>query len=205
MNPQTKAILLLLCAVILLAIAIFPGAVFWETIRGFFYGVFGVGFILIPFLLGYLAIMTAKEKIIARPAAKVLLGTLIILLFSALFFIFKDGDHKTVGFFESMGVMYMDSFVTADGIGGGIISCLIGYPLVMLCGGTFLPAFLVIVFLVAALLLLTGISLVDIASVAKKRMASLRRKKEREPEVDPETGEVIKHCSRHPQARSRPR
>ena len=65
MNPQTKAILLLLCAVILLALAIFPGAVFWETIRGFFYGVFGVGFILIPFLLGYLAIMTAKEKIIA--------------------------------------------------------------------------------------------------------------------------------------------
>lgn len=191
MNPQTKAILLLLCAVILLALAIFPGAVFWETIRGFFYGVFGVGFILIPFLLGYLAIMTAKEKIIARPAVKVLLGTLIILLFSALFFIFKDGDHKTVGFFESMGVMYMDSFVTADGIGGGIISCLIGYPLVMLCGGTFLPAFLVIVFLVAALMLLTGISLVDIASVAKKRMASLRRKREREPEVDPETGEVI--------------
>ncbi len=191
MNPQTKAILLLVAAVLLLALAIFPGAVFWETIRGFFYGLFGVGFILIPFLLGYLAIMTAKEKQISRPAAKVLLGTLIILLFSSLFFIFKDGEHKNVGFFESMGVMYMDSFVTADGIGGGIISCLIGYPLVMLCGGTFLPAFLVIVLLIAALMLLTGISLVDIANVAKKQMASLRRSREREIEVDEETGEVI--------------
>ncbi len=191
MNPQTKAILLLASAVILLALVIFPGAAFWETIRGFFYGVFGVGFILIPFLLGYLAIMTAKEKQIARPYAKVLLGSLIILLFSSLFFIWKGGDHKAVGFFESMGIMYMDSYITFDGIGGGIISCIFGYPLVMLCGDNFLPGFIVIVLLIVSLMLLTGISLMDVANVAKKRVASIRRSREPELEVDTETGEVI--------------
>ena len=40
LNPQTKAILLLLSAVLLMALVIFPGESLWSGVRGFMYGVF---------------------------------------------------------------------------------------------------------------------------------------------------------------------
>ncbi|MGN0452341.1 MAG: DNA translocase FtsK [Ruminococcus sp.] len=174
MNPQVKAILLLASAVLLLALVIFKGEHFWSNLRGFMYGVFGFGFVLIPFLLGYLAIMTAKEKRISRLTAKLLLSAFIIILVSSLFFLFGKGDYKEASFFGAMGLSYKDSFETADGVGGGIISCILGYPLVKLCGDNFLPKFIVILLLIVSILLLTGISLVDIANVAKKQMSYLR-------------------------------
>ncbi len=177
LNPQVQAILLLAGAVLLFALAIFPGQAFWATLRGFMYGVFGFGFILIPFVLGYLAIMTAKEKQISRIYTKLILSTLIVLLFTSLFFILPKGEHKEAGFFESLTIMFKDAADTSKGIGGGILSCILGYPLVKLCGGTFIPAFVVIVCLIASIMILTGISLMDIAAVAKRQMTAIRQKR----------------------------
>ncbi len=174
LNPQTKAILLLLSAVLLMALVIFPGESLWSGLRGFMYGVFGCGFILLPFFLGYLAIMTAKEKQISRLTTKVVLSSLIILLFTSLFFMFAEGDHKVVDFFRSMGIMYKESADTSKGIGGGIISCFLGFPLVKICGDNFLPKFVAIVLLLGTVMILTGISLMDIANVAKRQMTALR-------------------------------
>ncbi len=182
MNPQVKAILLLASAILLLVLVIVPGEAFWSTFRGFMYGVFGFGFILIPFLLGYLAIMTAKEKRVSRLSTKLMLSTLIILLVSSLFFMFGSGEYKEVGFFKSMGLSYTDSSDTSTGIGGGIISCILGYPLVKLCGDNFLPKFIAILALVVCLMILTGISLVDIANVAKRQMTAIRNARHRERE-----------------------
>ncbi len=182
MNTQVKAILLLACAILLLVLVIFPGEAFWSTLRGFMYGVFGFGFILIPFLLGYLAIMTAKEKRVSRLSTKLILSILIILLVSSLFFMFGSGEYKEVGFFKSMGLSYIDSSDTSSGIGGGIISCILGYPLVKLCGDNFLPKFIAILGLVVSVMILTGISLVDIANVAKRQMTALRNARHRDYE-----------------------
>lgn len=193
MNPQIKAILLLASAILLMVLVIFPGEAFWSTLRGFMYGVFGFGFILIPLLLGYLAIMTAKEKQVSRLSTKLILSTLIILLVSSLFFMFGSGEYKEVGFFKSMGLSYTDSSDTSTGIGGGIISCILGYPLVKLCGDNFLPKFIAILSLIVCVMILTGVSLVDIANVTKRQMTALRnaRNRDREyEEVDWEEGSV---------------
>lgn len=184
MNPQVKAILLLASAILLLALVIFPGEAFWSTLRGFMYGVFGFGFILIPFLLGYLAIMTAKEKRMSRLSTKLILSTLIILLVSSLFFMFGSGEYKDVGFFKSMGLSYTDSSDTSTGIGGGIISCILGYPLVKLCGDNFLPKFIAILSLIVCIMILTGISLMDIANVAKRQMTAIRNARQRDREIE---------------------
>ncbi|MBQ8001127.1 MAG: DNA translocase FtsK [Ruminococcus sp.] len=148
------------------------------------YGVFGFGFILIPFLLGYLAIMTAKEKRMSRLSTKLILSTLIILLVSSLFFMFGSGEYKDVGFFKSMGLSYTDSSDTSTGIGGGIISCILGYPLVKLCGDNFLPKFIAILSLIVCIMILTGISLMDIANVAKRQMTAIRNARQRDREIE---------------------
>ncbi len=191
LNPQTKAILLLVSAVLLMALVIFPGESLWSGLRCFMYGVFGCGFILIPVLFGYLAIMTTMEKQISKLTTKVVLSSLIILLFTSLFFMFKEGSHKSADFFESMAIMYKDSADLSDGIGGGIISCILGFPLVKICGDNFLPKFVAILLLLATIMILTGISLMDIANVAKRQMTAIRnsRRKKAHPIPEEETEE----------------
>lgn len=184
MNPQVGAIILLASAVLLMALVIFPGESVWSSVRGFMYGVFGFGFILIPLLLGYLAIMTAKEKQVSKLPAKLSLSIAIILMMSSLFFLFGRGEYKEFGFFESIGLLYTDSSTYAVGVGGGIISCILGYPLAALCGDNFLPKFIIIVLLIVCIMLLTGITLMDIANVAKKRMTALRRARRADRDID---------------------
>jgi len=185
-NPQVKAILFLAAAILLLVMAIFRGESLWQATRGFFYGVFGVGFILIPVFLGYLAIMIAKEKQVSRLATKLVLSSLIILLTSSLFFMYGPQNIKSAGLFDAMGLSYNESFTTYDGIGGGIISCILGFPLVKICGDNFLPKFVAILGLIVCVLILTGISLIDIANVAKRRLNALRRTKNNKPKKDEE-------------------
>ena len=171
MNPKVKSTLLFAAAVLFLVMVIVPGEAVWNLLRGFLYGVFGFGFILIPVFLGYLGVLTIKEKQISRLTTKLILSILIILLVSSLFFMFGKGDYKTVGFFKAMSMSYTDSF---NKVGGGIISCILGYPLVKLCGDNFIPKFIAILALIVIIMILTGISLVDIANVAKKRMIAIR-------------------------------
>lgn len=190
MNPQVKAILLFASAVLMLALALFPGEAFWSKLRSFFYGLLGFGFILIPVFLGYLAVMTAKEKQVNRLSAKVILPIIIILFTSSLFFMFGSKEYKEVGFFESMGLSYIDSSNTNNGIGGGILSCIIGYPLVLLCGDNFLPKFIAFLVLIVSLMILTGISLVDIANVAKRRLHAIRNSRRQYAQYDEEEGSV---------------
>lgn len=177
MNPQVKAVLLFASAILLMAMALFRGESFWYSLRGFFYGVFGIGFILVPVFLGYLAIMTAKEKQVSRIGVKIILPVLIILLSSSLFFMFGPAEIKDAGFFDAMGMSYEKSSNTAEGIGGGIISCILGFPLVKLCGDNFLPKFVAILLLLVCIFVLFGISLLDVANVAKKRLNAIRRSK----------------------------
>ena len=186
MNPQVKAILLFAFAILLMVMALFKGESVWCAVRGFFYGIFGFGFVLIPVFLGYLAILTAKEKQVSRLATKITLSTFIILLASSLFFMFGPENVKSVGFIDAMGLSYDNSANTSNGIGGGIISCFLGFPLVKLCGDNFLPKFVAILSLIVCILILTGITLVDIANVAKRRLNALRRNKPRKPLTEEE-------------------
>ena len=207
MNPQVKAILLLAGALLLFVLVIFPGEAFWSNLRGFMYGVFGFGFVLIPMLLGYLAIMTAKEKQIARLNTKLVLSILIILLVSSLFYMFASSQYKTVGFFEAMTRMYLASSEGAGKIGGGILSCILGYPLVKLCGDNFIPKFIAILGLLVCIMLLTGISLIDVANVAKRQMTAIRnnsRKTQREI-CEEEYDDFVKPYEEAPKAKHRRR
>ena len=191
MNPQVKAILLFASALLMLVLAIFPGESFWSSLRSFFYGVFGIGFILMPVFLGYLAVMTAKEKQVNRLSAKVILPILIILFTSSLFFMYGSKEYKEVNFFESIGLCYIDSAAEGSGIGGGVLSCIAGYPLVILCGDNFVPKFIAFLVIIVCLMILMGITLSDIANVAKRRLNAIRgNRKSAEPEDDEDDGYI---------------
>ena len=177
LNPQVKAILMLAAAVVLLVLALFKGEHFWNWLHSVLFGIFGFCSYLLPVALGYFAIMTAKEKRMNRAGTKVALVVLTVLLVSSLFYLFGSGDLKDANFFKSIGKTY--TYSSENVFSGGIISCILGYPLTALIGDNFVPKLLVIVALIAVVMILTGISLIDIANVAKKQMVALRERKRR--------------------------
>lgn len=177
LNPQVKAILMLASAIVLMVLALFKGEHFWLWLHSVLFGIFGFCSYLLPFALGYFAIMTSKEKRMNRPAAKVLLVTLTVLLVSSLFYLFGSGDLKDPNFFKAVSKTY--TYSSTHPFSGGFISCILGYTLTALIGDNFVPKLLVIVALVTVVMILTGISLADIENVAKKQMLAMRERKRR--------------------------
>lgn len=177
LNPQVKAILMLASAVVLLVLALFKGEYFWNWLHSVMFGLFGFCSYLLPVVLGYFAIMTAKEKRINRLGAKIALATLTVLLVSSLFYLYGSGDLKDINLFKSIGKTYVYS--SENVFSGGVISCILGYTLTALIGDNFVPKLLVIVALIVVIMILTGISLIDIENVAKKQMIALRERKRR--------------------------
>lgn len=180
LNPQVKAILMLAAAAVLLVLALFKGERLWNWLHCVMFGLFGFCFYLLPVVLGYFAIMTAKEKVINRPGAKVGLTVLTVMLVSSLFYLFGTSDIKDPNFFTAVGNTYVYS--SENPFSGGVISCVLGFTLTALIGDNFVPKLLVIVLLIAALMILTGISLIDIENVAKKQMVAIRQRKKRHDE-----------------------
>ena len=79
LSPRVRAILFGTLAVLFTTMILVKGENVWTMIRGFFFGVFGLGIILVPVFFVYLCIITEKEQNISRLKIKVLLCILTVL------------------------------------------------------------------------------------------------------------------------------
>ncbi len=180
LNPQVKAIIMLAIAVVLLILALFRGEHLWRWLNSVLYGFFGFCSFLVPVVLGYFAIMTAKEKQVNRLGTKIALTILVVLCVSSLFYLFGGSEVKDGNIFVAIGKSY--SYSSNQPFSGGVISCILGYLLTALIGDNFVPKLLVIIVLVVVVMVLTGITIVDIERVAKKQMRALRERKRQHDE-----------------------
>nr|WP_316614832.1 DNA translocase FtsK [uncultured Ruminococcus sp.] len=174
MNPQTKAILLCAVGALLLALVIIPGGAFWKTMRSFLFGVFGVCSILVPLVFIYLGVMTAKEKQMAHRGAKIALSALIVVMVCTLVYLFGKTDFNDgYTYFAALGAAYQKSFALESLC--GLIGAVLGYLMRALL--TTAPAVITsFIILIAAIMVLFGVTLVDIANVAKKGYTRTRDK-----------------------------
>ena len=174
LNPQTKAILLCAVGALLLALVIIPGGAFWKTMRSFLFGVFGVCSILVPLVFIYLGVMTAKEKQMAHRGAKIALSALIVVMVCTLVYLFGKTDFNDgYTYFAALGASYQKSFALESLC--GLIGAVLGYPMRALL--TTAPAVITsFIILIAAIMVLFGVTLVDIANVAKKGYTRTRDK-----------------------------
>ncbi len=165
-NPQIKAIFLVAFGLLFLALLLIPGGAVWAAIRSFFFGLFGVTSLLIPFVFFYLGIMIAKEKQMAHKGAKIFLAILLVLFTSTLIYLLSPVDYNEGNaYFDALGKTYLGS-VAKESV-CGLFGAIIGYPMRLFL--TTAPSVVIcILALMVSLMLLTGISLVDIANVAKK-------------------------------------
>ena len=174
LNPQTKAILLCAVGALLLALVIIPGGAFWKTMRCFLFGVFGVCSILVPLVFIYLGIMTAKEKQMAHKGAKIALSAVIVVMVCTLVYLFGKTDFNDgYTYFAALGAAYQKSFALESLC--GLIGAVLGYPMRALL--TTAPAVITsFIILIAAIMVLFGVTLIDIANVAKKGYTRTRER-----------------------------
>ncbi len=174
MNPQIKAILLCAVGAVMLALVLIPGGNLWKDIRSFIFGIFGFCSILVPFIFFYLGIMTAKEKQMAHKGAKIALSAVIVTLICTLIYLKGSVDYNDGNsYFQALGAAYKGSFELKSLC--GMLGAILGYPMRALL--TDAPAFIVsIIALIVSFMVLFGVTLVDIARVARTGYNKTREK-----------------------------
>lgn len=169
MNPQIKALIFGAVAVLIFCFIIIKGENIWSLVRSFIFGMFGYCSVLLPVMFIYLAVITAKEKQVAHIKAKGFLIVTIILLADALIYFFVMNKYTNLNYFSALQNLFIDSASTGDyfNSGGGLVSGILGYPLMVACGQVG-GEIITILVLITLFCIITGISLVDIGRAAKR-------------------------------------
>ncbi|MBK6087402.1 DNA translocase FtsK [Ruminococcus sp. M6(2020)] len=118
--------------------------------------------------------MTAKEKQMAHKGAKIALSAVIVVMVCTLVYLFGRTDFNDgYTYFAALGAAYQKSFALESLC--GLIGALLGYPMRALL--TTAPAVITsFIILIAAIMVLFGVTLVDIANVAKKGYTRTRER-----------------------------
>ncbi|MBQ9680638.1 MAG: DNA translocase FtsK [Ruminococcus sp.] len=136
----------------------------------------------------YLGIMTAKEKQMAHKGAKVALSALIVVMVCTLVYLFGKTDYNENNtYFSALGAAYSGSFAL-DSL-CGFLGAVLGYPMRALLTNT--PSVIIcFIVLIVSFMVLFGVTLVDIANVAKKGYRKTREQQQRMREHHQERAEI---------------
>ena len=98
----------------------------WNTLYCFNRGLFGVTVFLFAPMIIYVALMIASDKNHNTVVAKIIEGTVLMLLISGMAQILQVGSVDGSSFLKKLGGLYNDGVVLR---GGGLASAVIGWPL----------------------------------------------------------------------------
>ena len=156
-----------------------PGSNVWTVTRSFFFGIFGLGMLLVPPFFVYLCVINEKEKQIAHFGAKVALCVMIAMFAGALVFAINWGKYSNMGYFAALGNLYLDCFGYTGYIppSCGLIGGVLGYPITVLCGQP-VAIIITIVLLAAMIFLITNLSVKDVARAASRTANRVKRASE---------------------------
>lgn len=169
LNPQIKALLYGAAAVLLCCFIVIPGENVWTAIRNFIFGLFGLCSVLLPVMFVYLAIITAKEKQVAHSSVKAVLILAILLFANAAIYLFAMNKYVNLNYFSALQSLFVDSASAGSyfASGGGLVSGILGYPL-MLAFGQIGASVVTIVVLLTLICVIARVSILDIGKAAHR-------------------------------------
>ena len=168
---QLKAILLFALAVLMLFLVIIEGKSLWNMLHSFLFGLFGISVYLLPFFLGFVAIVSAMGKMSSAVTVKTVEASLLVVFLSAAIDVFSEHSINQ-GFGEHLSAAYNRG---VQGGGGGFLGALIGEPLNMLCG-TAGAGVIVCLVIFVLFMMLTGITLIGLFRGISKPVKTAKRK-----------------------------
>ncbi len=157
-NTHLWSVVIFSLGLLIAMITIIPGGAVWKVMHNGIHGLFGLSAFLIAPLMLYIAILISIDKSKNMILSKTIQGVILILLFSSIVQVIFIGNVSGDNIFSKLGVLYTNGVVHK---GGGILSSLVGLPLMLLFTRVGASIILVILTFTFALLL-TNVSLVSI-------------------------------------------
>ncbi|MDO4460227.1 MAG: DNA translocase FtsK [Clostridia bacterium] len=170
-DNQILALILFASAALLTGVILVPGENLWRHIHNFFMGVFGGWAILISLMLAYVAFAMAKEKS-GSIKGRFILSFSIIMLICTTVYVFSGVQYPAniTSWAEMMAFLYSNGISNGGAsLAGGII----GIPIIAACG-ELASKILIVVLLVLFIMVLTGITLVQVMEAVKKPVNAVR-------------------------------
>lgn len=163
------AVILFCVALLLLAFCFIPGASAWEFVRQHvMFGTFGITAYLVPVLLGYIAILTARDKLYDKGKIGKIIGICLFMLFFSSFVHIVAHDFE---YFSKNTVWEQIKDVYAVGLkisNGGFFGALLGGFIAYLCGAKMPAVVFVSILSFGTLMVLTGTTLAQLFGTIEK-------------------------------------
>ena len=170
---QLLSVIWFAVAVFLLCVVFSPGQNVWLAIHNFIFGVFGVTAYFYPFLLGFVAVLFAMDKIGGSMNAKVIeSGILVILVGAAVDIFSKHNDALT--FWQHLTAAYKSGSHLKS---GGFLGALVGQPLYLAFGKTG-AAITAILLIFVFLMIITGTTLMSLFRTMARPVKSISEQAE---------------------------
>ena len=170
---QLMSVIWFAVAVFILCVVFIPGHIVWLAVHNAIFGVFGIPAYFYPFLLGFVAVLFAMDKIGGSINAKIIeSGVLVVLIGAAVDIFAKHND--ALGFWQHL--------TSAYGFGtklksGGFLGALIGHPLYLAFGKTG-AAITVILLIFVFLMIITGTTLMSLFKTVARPVRTISEQAE---------------------------
>ena len=161
-SNHALSILLFSASVLLLCLVLIPGQSVWNVLHDVVLGLFGTCAILWPLLLFYVCALVVWDKAAGRIGRKILQCCVLICLFSAAVYIFRETEpQELIQFGTKVSELYTQGVQRS---GAGALSGIVGVPTLKLMGSLAAKIFIVVA-VFASFMLLTGTTLLQLFSL----------------------------------------
>ena len=167
-NRQLLSVIWFAVSLFFLCVVFIKGENLWLGLHNIIFGLFGVTAFALPFLLGFVAVMFALDKITGSFKAKIIESALLVVLVGAAIDIFSS--HSEVKFWEHLTTAYTNGTALKS---GGFFGALIGQPIFLAFGKT--GACITIILLIFVfLMLVTGTTLIALFKALSKPVETVK-------------------------------
>ena len=170
---QLLSVIWFAVAVFLLCVVFIPGQNVWLAIHNFIFGVFGVTAYFYPFLLGFVAVLFAMDKIGGSMNAKVIESGILVILVGAAVDIFSK-HNAALTFWQHLTAAYKSGSHLKS---GGFLGALVGHPLYLAFGKTG-AAITAILLIFVFLMIITGTTLMSLFRTMARPVKSISEQAE---------------------------
>ena len=169
LSSQMVAVILFCAALLLLAFCFIPGASAWEFIRQHvMFGTFGIAAYIVPLLLGYVAVLTARDALFEKGRVGRIIGVCFVMLFFSSFVHIVAHDFE---YFSENTVWEQIKDVYGVGLkisNGGFFGALLGGFIAYLCGAKAPAVVFVSILSFGTLMAVTGTTLAKLFGTIEK-------------------------------------
>ncbi len=173
-KSDINAVILFAVALFMLFLVFIKGQNVWTAIHNFVFGIFGVMAYVLPFLIGFIAVVYALGKTDDKLGAKATESSILFLLVSSCINVFSIKEIEGISFFRQLSDAYLSGVEKKN---GGFLGALLGNPIYLAFGKT-AAAITLIILIFVFLMIITGTTLITFFKTVSKPVTVVSKQAE---------------------------